>query len=298
MFNTLCQISEGPFRVMNNAHVWTYFSCINMVFSILVGSLVICLGGGIIAFSAVVLASEIIRLILQALYLKVYYPDTCKLSSEFNFIELKKIFKAGFNFSTSSFGEIVKTQGSLLLSRAFLGAEKTAIISVVQKLTKVVYQIFMAINLSTTPIYQKYYHQGNFRKINILYVTTILICIALSAVSILSIHVCKDFLGEIFLQNNSSPGLDNLWMLLSLSSMPAAIWITSSSFLKATNEHRILAISSIVGGIVSFLVSIFLVRNLGLIGLALGLLSYDILVSSVLLKKSSNSISSLLNRAK
>ncbi|OIN58799.1 lipopolysaccharide biosynthesis protein [Arsenicibacter rosenii] len=210
-----------------------------------------------------------------------------KIYGTINKNEIKVIGKQGFGYLLSPIWQAIFFQGSTLVVRITLGPESVTIFNTVRSLTRSVNQIINMIDTIVFPELQYEIGRGDLKKASNIYVNSVIITtiIALAGICFLLI-----FGIDIYkLWTGNSIKIDKyVWSVIVIGILFNALWWIGGVVFRAYNKPYMYTIAGVICSIISIILSYLLAQHIGLLGIAVGTLSLEVLMSIYVLPKSLN----------
>jgi O-antigen/teichoic acid export membrane protein len=199
--------------------------------------------------------------------------------AHFNVALFKSFFKPGFNFLLLNLANMVIFAGDNIMISALIGVEQLVLFSLSFKLSDIAIRLINKIVDVKSPLMIHYIKDKKYDLLKIefnklIYWSLGLSFMAMVGISLFGKMALNFWLGDKYLFDNTIIVLFAIFVMV--NSLYYVCWI----FLNLTGQHTRLSYVVFIEIGLNILLSIFLSKSLGLIGIALGTLIASILTSS------------------
>lgn len=263
---------RGARKAVLSGFLYAGCSAINLV----VGFCVLYWEGGIVeyAFSQffVTVAFTIVYFVIgrRLVNLKGY-------QGRYILLEIKQITSKGMGYMMDPVWQCIYFQGSTLVVRLTLGPEAVAAFNTIRTACRSVSQIFNVVNGSIFPELQYEYGQGNMKTVHRLFRMSVLSSILAGFVGIIFLSLFGLDIYNWWTQSQLSVSSE-VWNTFVVSILFNAVWWTAMVAYPVTNKPYHFAIASITTASLSVVVSYILSVYLGLLGGALGIMLFELVM--------------------
>jgi O-antigen/teichoic acid export membrane protein len=272
------QLNESYYRAARKAALSINLQVVYSCLKIVSGITVLSLGGGIILFSLSNLICAIVFNLAYGLYGKSLLTIWDKYTKQLNRLDIKNIAKTGFGYLLIPMWQSLYFQGGTFIVRIILGPEGVVLFNTVRTATRSVNQIFNLIDGSIFPELQFEIGAGRIEVARKIFISALSLVIPIAILGICSLSIWGLWIYEKWTNSALHPPT-LMWNLFLLGIGFNALWWTSSAVFKAFNKPYSLSIFGLICSIVSVSASYFLGRIYGIIGITVGYLLLDILMS-------------------
>ncbi len=171
-------------------------------------------------------------------------------------------------------------QGSVLLVNALFGAAAVALFVTVRTLVNALRQLVGLLNHPTWPEFIGLRARNDYTTLRAAHRLLVKVCLALTASFAIFLHFAGGEIVSLWTAGRIQPDQQLLDAFLVLA-VAQTIWLTSSSFPLAFNRHYKVAACYVLSGTLGLAAAWILGRELGLVGVVMGLLVADMLVCGV-----------------
>lgn len=278
-------IFEAYYRAARKAHQSIFLQSIYSLILIIFGLIILFFGGKVVSYSlSVFIATIIFNPIYIWIAIKELKFKEYKLA-KFDKNLAKELFNKGLGYFLSPIWQAIYFQGTTFVIRILLGATAVTIFNTMRTLVRSSSQIFGFIITSIYPEFQFEVGKNNLNRIKKLFLTMLTLNILIGIFSVLFLLTFGLDVYSLWTQNKIN--LDyKIWSIFISSIMFYAIWFTYSFIFEAYNKPYELTISGLITAIISVITVYLLVNKFGIIGGAFGMLTFDVLMVIILLKRS------------
>lgn len=271
------QLIEGYFRAAHKAPLSGIYMVGNGLLNIIVGISVLFAGFGITGYS-------LSQLIVAVLFNVVYcYSGQRLIDFEGNKgvirrSDISDIAKKGMGYLATPIWQAIYFQGSTFVVRIALGAEAVAVFNTVRTVCRSVNQLFSVINAGIFPDMQYEYGRGNLKTVQKLYRISILASFIIAFIGFVLLITAGQYIYGVWTNHKLDVPTD-MWTIFMFGVLLNAAWWTSVVVYRVTNKPYHFAIMATAMSVVSVGASYLLASPLGLVGVAIGAVLFDLVMA-------------------
>lgn len=251
-------------------------------FSVLIGVL---FGADLVTAALILVLSRLIGTILSRIILQRRSPWIVYGYKYAEFHNIRELAPPAIAFMVFPLGNALRVQGMLTVVGIMLGGSFVVIFSAVRTLTNFVSQAMNIINSTIWNEVSMAYGQNDISLARKLHRKS---CQASIWMAFL-LTFCLYFMGEKIINIwtlGKVPIDQSFFNLMLIVILANSIWFASSVIHVAINKHKKMALYYLSGSIISILIAVPLIHNLGLIGIPISLLIIDFLMSIYVIRAS------------
>lgn len=270
------QIYEAFYRAKRRAALSINLLTIEGLLRIGAGIIVLLLGYKVVAYSFWQFVSVTVFIIGYALFGRGMVKDLPK-GKWSKAIALETV-KKGMGFLAYPLGQSLYYQGSTFIVRIILGAEAVVIFNTVRTACRSINQLFIVVSQAIFPEMQVAIGEKKYDKARLIYVKAIRL---VSVVAVIGIIFLLLFGQSIYnwWTNNMLEVPNLMWNIFMLGILFNAVWWTSETVYRSMNRPYRFAIYIISTAIISLIISYILAYPLGLVGVGVGYVMLDIMMT-------------------
>lgn len=270
------QLIEGYFRGARKAALGSLMGSGQNIINLITGFSVLYAGCGIVGYA-------LSQFIVAVVFTMVYFIVGTRLIDLKGYkgvilrSDLKMITAKGMGYLMTPVWQSIYFQGGTFVVRLTLGPESVAIFNTIRTVCRSVNQMFSIINGSVFPDLQYEYGRGNMQTVHRLFRIALMfsMCVGLAGTLFLLLFGLDIY--EWWTRSVLSVST-NVWMTFMIGVLFNAVWWTSVVTYRMTNQPYHFAIMSTLTACLSIGTSYVLSMHLGLWGVSIGAILFDIIM--------------------
>ncbi len=270
------QVYEAFYRTTHHAARATNLITVEGFLRIGISILVLMLGYGVVALSLSQLLIIIVFNIAYALYGRSMIKDLPKGNWDRNIAG--ETVKKGLAFLANPLWQAIYYQGSTFVVRAMLGPSAVAVFNTVRTLCRSINQVFNIVSLAVFPELQIAVGDSNMPLARKILRKSMRLVLVSSIIGIVGLLIFGKPVYNWWTKNMLEVP-DLIWYMFMAGLLFNALWFTSSVVYKAVNQPYRFAMFSLISAVVSVALSYFLSYPLGLVGVSIGYVFLDVLMT-------------------
>lgn len=191
--------------------------------------------------------------------------------------DIKQITSKGMGYMMDPVWQCIYFQGSTLVVRLTLGSEAVAAFNTIRTACRSVSQIFNVVNGSIFPELQYEYGQGNMQTVHRLFRLSVLSSMIVGVIGTIFLSLFGLDIYNWWTQSQLSVTTE-VWNTFVVSILFNAVWWTAMVAYPITNQPYHFAIASITTACLSVVICYILSIYLGLLGGALGIMLFELVM--------------------
>lgn len=272
------QLFSAYFRAARKADLGMNLLALRKIFNIIAGCSVLFAGYGVVAFAFSQLIVSIVFFVLYRWVSIAILKLNREYSGHFIKSEAKEIFSKGLGYLMYPIWQILFFQGTTFIVRLTLGPASVTVFNTLRTLSRSVNQIFEIVNRSVFPELQYEIGQGQIDKARKIFVYAVRSVLVFSVFGIAFLAVFGLPLYDIWTHNELNPPV-MMWNTFLAGIFFNAVWGTSSFVFEAVNKPYRFAVTAVICVTISIICSYIFCLQWGLVGVAIGGLIFDVLMS-------------------
>ena len=278
-------ILESGFRCDGNFATGTLGGTLLRVVEVGSGTVVGILSGSLLWFAATYLMIRIAGNTLYAWFLHKKSPWISIGYSSASLSRIKKLAAPAIGFVALPLANAISIQGFTLVIASILGSVAVVQFSTMRTLARVSFQISNMLSCTVWPEMSRAFGEGNFPLARILHRRAYQAGLMLSAISGIALWFFGPMIYKIWIRNAIAFDF-NCFHVLLIVSFVNSLWFVSSVVPMSTNTHHRITLAFVALSTISLGVAWVLVKQLGLLGAAIGLLVIDVPMTYLVLRTS------------
>lgn len=283
-------IFECFYRVAHQAHLGIFLKAIATFIKVGLAIFILFAGAHALEFSLLIfiitIVTNIIYIYLAVKFLKFKEYEKANFSKD----EALFLFKKGFGYFLSPLWQAIYFQGTTFIIRIVLGPSAVVLFNTLRTLVNSSSQIFNVIVNSIYPEFQLAVAEKNHNKAKKLYISLLAINVVLALGASIFLSIFGNYIYGWWTHHQINVPMV-VWNLMVIRIIFYAFWYSYSFIFEANNIPYPLTITGAIVAIISVCVTWVCASLWGIVGGAIGILCFDILMFIVLKKLTSNFIS-------
>lgn len=242
---------------------------------------------GPVQIAVILLASKTLQLIIsiyliqqKSKWLRYGYKSS-------RFQTIKEMSKKSIIFLAFPAGNILKNQGLLMAIGSILGPTAVVVFSSTKTMVNGIAQIMNVINNSVMGEISLAYGAGNLKLVSRIHKLSCQFAFITTLFCVLILGIFGEKIIDLW-THSSNIYNQNLLFILLLGALINSIWNTGSVVLYATNNHKSYAIIFLFIAIVTLFLAKYLMENYEILGAAISVLIFEIILAQFVMSKSLN----------
>ena len=278
-------LNEAWFRAARKPHLCTHITTAFSVVSIALTILLLKLGAGMLSIASLQIAITVISTILLHLAGRRLSPNVTFRNSHVELARLRITFLKGMSYMMSPTRQVINIQGTLLITRACLGAESAALLGTLRTLANSIGQVYNAVYATIFPELQVALASGRHEDARKLYLFGLGISSLTAALGCAGLLLLGPWVYHQWTRGLLQPS-NTEWLLLTLSIFFNAIWWVPAGVFRAANKPEKIGIVGIGAAVTGVVLSAILMPHTGLSGAIAGVLLMEFFMASYTLPES------------
>ncbi|WP_180042662.1 lipopolysaccharide biosynthesis protein [Acinetobacter sp. YH16039] len=284
-------VYEQFYKLAKKAHIGIFISACTTILKIIVAVVLLNHGSGPLGIASGFLIITIIMNIIYIYISKKIFKDKDLKEGKFDRNILGFLFFKGIGYFLNPLWRALYFQGTTLLIRVMLGPSAVVIYNTMRVLMNTSAQVFNIVSSSIYPDFQVAVGEKNPKKVNnlfsFIFISNIIVAIAFMIfISIFGKDIYVWWTkGKILVPND-------IWIYFISSVIFYAMWFSQSLIFESHNKPYSLTLTGILVSIISVSTTWFSIKILGINGIGVGVLIFDLTMFLVLSKISSNLVKS------
>jgi O-antigen/teichoic acid export membrane protein len=278
-------LNEAWFRAVRSNHKIIHFTSFSTVVTILILIGLLLAGKGLIWIAGAQLGVTIITVIALHIHGSRLIPEVRTGNVAIDRQELKVFFKKGFAFMMSPTRQVINIQGTLFVTRIFLGAEAVAMLGTLRTIANSVAQLYNAISTAIYPELQLAIANSRAEDARRIYRFAIGISVSTGVVGCALLAVAGPTLYHIWTAGKLDPPA-LAWVLLIATIFFNSLWWTAATTFPASNQPERPAVVGIFAASIGVGVSALLLTPMGISGAIPGMLVMEVIMTLYILPAS------------
>lgn len=283
-------IFECFYRVVHQAHLGILLKAIATFIKVGLAISILFFGAHALEFSLLIfiitLVTNIIYIYLAVRFLKFKEYKSAKFGKD----EAVFLFKKGFGYFLSPLWQAIYFQGTTFIIRIVLGPSAVVMFNTLRTLINSSSQVFNVIVNAIYPEFQLAVAERDHNKAKKLYLSLLTINVVMALGASIFLIVFGDYIYGWWTHHQINvPTV--VWVLMIIRIIFYALWYSYSFVFEANNMPYPLTITGVIVAIFSVVVTWVFASLWGIVGGAIGILCFDILMFLILKKLSQNFIS-------
>lgn len=263
--NVISGVIIGHQRLMVN----NLINMLGVIVNFLTLLLVLKLGFGLIGVAASLLVSTILMLIVRLVFIKSIFPNVLNLNKGFNALIFREMFSFSFYFFVLNLGgQIIFNTGNLVIAK-MLGIGMVAAYSIAFKVNQVAMAFIFKISDNFFPFFSELNVIGDKDKLKFYFLESSRLTMALAVAIFIILILWGKPMIIAYVGLDNFVGTSSLF-LMALVMLMSSIIHAPAIALMALGKIKPLVIFNMLEAVSNLLLSIFLARYLGVVGVALG----------------------------
>ena len=263
---------RGARKAVLSGFLYAGCSAINLI----VGFCVLYWEGGIVEYA---FSQFLITILFTIVYFVIgrRLVDLKGYQGRYILSDIKQIASKGMGYMMDPVWQCVYFQGTTFVVRLTLGPEAVAAFNTIRTACRSVSQIFNVVNGSIFPELQYEYGQGNMKTVHRLFRLSVLSSILIGIIGVVFLSLVGLDIYNWWTQSQLSV-TSEIWNTFVVSILFNAVWWTAMVAYPVTNQPYHFAIASTITASLSVIFSYVLSMYLGLWGVALGVLLFELVM--------------------
>lgn len=276
-------VYEQFYKLAKKAHIGIFISACTTILKIIVAVVLLNHGSGPLGIASGFLIITIIMNIIYIFISKKIFNDKDLKGGRFDRNILGFLFSKGIGYFLNPLWRALYFQGTTLLIRVMLGPSAVVVYNTMRVLMNTSAQVFNIVSSSIYPDFQVAVGEKNPEKVNNLFSFIFISNIAIAIAFIIFISIFgKDIYvwwtkGQILVPND-------IWIYFILSIFFYAMWFSKSLIFESHNKPYTLTLTGILVSIISLSTTWFSIKVLGVSGIGVGILVFDLIMFMILNK--------------
>lgn len=198
--------------------------------------------------------------------------------------EIIELTIIGLGHQLSPLWQAILFQGSLLTAGLVLSPGQVALWGAMRVINRSGNQVLEMVSQTVGPEYQVHSGRAEQKELRSIHGLAMLVSVVLAVVMALSLLTIGPSLFRTFTMGKlevSQPA----WLIMTLSLIPCSIWWSSGEFLRSTNKPWFINLSGTILACFSIFM-MYLLRNLGVTGLAIGAMCFELGMAMLVVNRS------------
>jgi O-antigen/teichoic acid export membrane protein len=227
-------------------------------------------GFGLITMVVISLITNLLLLVCFQLFIRIKYNQISIRDKGVKRNQIAKVFDySKYVFLAMIFSQILAYSGTLIIG-AGVGAAAVTYFIIPWTLFEYVKQFSLAISRTFLPVFSEYDEGSQSDKIRILLLSGTRYMLIFSSLLTIGLFVLGESFINIWMGGHYGEKASLLILIFAFLQYFYSPSLICGAYLQGVSKHRFLSISTMILSIFSVLLSILLVRNYGVIGVALG----------------------------
>lgn len=280
-------VYEQFYKLAKKAHIGIFISACTTILKIIVTIFLLNQNSGPVEIASGLLISTIIMNIIYILTSKKIFKDEDLRKGKFDRNILGPLFSKGIGYFLNPLWRALYFQGTTLLIRVMLGPSAVVIYNTVRVLMNTSAQAFNIVSSSIYPDFQVAVGKKDVQKTRDLFG---LIFVSNFIVAITFIIFISVFGKDIYIWWTKGKILvpNDIWIYFISSILFYAMWFSKSLIFESHNKPYALTLTGILVSIISLSTTWFSIKMLGVNGIGVGILIFDLTMFLVLSKLSNS----------
>lgn len=280
-------IYEQFYKLAKKAHIGIFISACTTILKIIITIFLLNKNSGPLEIASGLLISTIIMNIVYILISKKIFKDKELKKGEFDRNIVGFLFSKGIGYFLNPLWRALYFQGTTLLIRVMLGPSAVVIYNTIRVLMNTSAQGFNIVSSSIYPDFQVAVGEKDAQKTRDLFGLIFVSNVIIAIIFIIFISIFgKDIYfwwtkGKILVPND-------IWIYFISSILFYGMWFSKSLIFESHNKPYALTLTGILVSIISLSVTWFAIKILGINGIGVGMLIFDLTMFLVLSKLSNN----------
>ncbi|KAA8732062.1 hypothetical protein F4V57_10575 [Acinetobacter qingfengensis] len=274
-------IFECFYRVVGQAHIGIFLQAVATFLKVGIGIVLLFMGANALGYAVLIFTTtvvvNIIYIFLSINFLKFQEYKT----SNFDKKEAIFLFKKGFGYFLSPLWQAIYYQGTTFVIRIILGPTGVVLFNTVRTLINSSSQVFNIVVRAIYPEFHIAVGQNNKGKAKKLYSLIFLFNFIVSICFVIFFSLFGDWFYSWWTHNQLAvPTI--VWMIMIARIVFYALWFSSASIFQAYNQPYPITITGVIISIISVVITWICSSLWGIVGAAIGILIFDVLMFLVL----------------
>lgn len=263
---------RGARKAVLSGFLYAGCSAVNLI----VGLCVLYWGGGIVEYA---FSQFLVTILFTIVYFVVgrRLVDLKGYQGAYILSDIKQIASKGIGYMMDPVWQCIYFQGTTLVVRLTLGPEAVAAFNTIRTACRSTSQIFSMVNGSIFPDLQYEYGQGNMKTVHRLFRMSVLSSILIGTIGVVFLLLFGMEIYNWWTQNQLSVSSE-VWNTFVVSILFNAVWWTAMVTYPVTNKPYHFAVASITTACLSVVISYILSIYLGLWGVVMGVMLFEIVM--------------------
>ncbi len=279
------QLYESNYRAARKASLGINLQTLSGIMNVAGGLVVLSMGYGVVAFASVQFIIAIFDNLLFGRIGLSLTGITKRKKGIYSRVIAKEFFNKGFGYLMNPLWQTILFQGSTFVVRLVLGPTAVTMFNTVRTLSRSVNQMYSVINASIFPELQFEIGIGNFLKAKNILIKAMKITGGLAITGFLALAVVGLPIYNWWTKNELDPPY-MMWLIFVLATSINAVWWTTESVFRATNQPYIMSVPGVIFAILALVVTYLGCINFSITGAAVGALVFEIGMAIYVMPKS------------
>ena len=201
----------------------------------------------------------------------------------------KDVLKKGLGYMSDSVWQSIYYQGSTFVVRVVVGVESVAMFNTIRTICRSVSQLYGITNESIYPELQYEYGRGNIQVVRRVFSFAVIVSMMLGVLGGIILAIWGLDLYSWWTHSMIDVPL-KIWYLFVIGIVLNSVWWTSTVIYRIVNNPYHYAIAGLVFSVASVLISFSLAHIVGLVGVVIGAVLFDLFMAIYILRDSCNTI--------
>ncbi|MEK5752491.1 hypothetical protein V3519_10775 [Acinetobacter variabilis] len=274
-------IFECFYRVVGQAHIGIFLQAIASFLKVGIGIVILYAGAKALDYAVLIF---IVTLVINTIYILLaikFLKFKEYKESIFNKEEAVFLFKKGFGYFLSPLWQAIYYQGTTFVIRIVLGPAGVVLFNTIRTLINSSSQVFNIVVSAIYPEFQLAVGENDKEKAKKLYALIFALNLAISICFVLFFSLFGDWLYNWWTHNQLVVPMV-VWVIMIIRIVFYAMWFSYSFIFQVYNDPYPLTTTGVVVSIVSVAVTWLCSSIWGVVGAAIGILIFDVLMFLVL----------------
>jgi O-antigen/teichoic acid export membrane protein len=260
MWSMPSRLVTATYQTMGNLTRSQWIVNIQQILVVILSALVLVFGGQMLAIAAV----QVLTVAVVGLFV-LFEIRGAKLSV------LRTLASPSLLFALLLVGNLIASQGSILLISSTLGGVAVVVLSLSKAIIDVIRQALYSISLALCPDFARMEALGELEKLRTVHRLTVVTTAAITLTMVACVWYEGPQIIAVWTRSRIEPDAVLLRLFLVLLALQTP-WAASSTVATATNRHQVQAIGYFVAAVVGITVAAVLIHQLGAWAVPLGLI--------------------------
>lgn len=212
---------------------------------------------------------------------KAFGPLVDKHNSRFDADTAFSLIKSGSGHQLGALSQALVFQGSIVLAGHLFGSNGAALWSALRIVTRSGNQLLEIVSASLSPEFQVAYASNQISKLRTLHIGGLLASFSIATIAVPSLLLFGETAFNIWTSNVFQVSSTAFW-IMSLSIIPASLWINSAEVQRAANQPWRINTHFLLAAAASLLI-ILQLQQYKMVAMAAGAMVFDLLVAALIM---------------